>query len=180
MHADEDQEMMDVNQLGLSRDEAQELRAQLDAEAWQALLSLQHALANAPVLAPSAGFADRVLQTLAVRERRRAQRRSLIGIISFALGSIFVTALLFLLSPLGVMTQASGWAALLDSALQLVGFATTWLVIVRAFIAAFVHATGEPGLVLLALLALALTLAWAQMIVESSPLDHSIHATEAL
>ncbi len=180
MHADEDQEMMDVNQLGLSRDEAQELRAQLDAEAWQALLSLQHALANAPVLAPSAGFADRVLQTLAVRERRRAQRRNLIGTIAFVLGSILVIALLFWSSPLGGLIQVSGWAALLDSAMQFVGVAATGLIITRTFAATLAHAAGETGLLLYALFALALTLVWTRLVTGSAPLNHSAHATEVL
>lgn len=171
MHADRDQERMDVNPLGLSQEEAQELRAELDAESWQGMLSLQHALANAPMLAPSIGFSERVLRTLAVQERRRARRRSIIGGSAFALGCVIVTALLLWLSPLSAMAQPSGWAALLNGVASFIGVAVVLLQIAATFVRVLATLLGGGTAVLLALVALLMTLLWTRIAGGWTPLN---------
>jgi hypothetical protein len=164
MYGDEDQETTDVYQLGLSQDEASELQAQLDAEAWQALLAVQHALANAPMLAPSAGFTARVLQSLAVRERDRAWRRNVIGSMGFALGSLVFTAWAVWSSPLSTLMLIGGWTALLDEFTAFITSASTLFSILLAFMQVVLDVTGEWLLFAFAVLALALTLVWTHIV----------------
>lgn len=171
MHGEGDQEMRDLNASGLDRAEALELQAQLDADEWTALLAVQHAFANAPTLSPSSGFGDRVLHSLAVRQRRQARRRELAGIIAFAFGSNILTAFVLWLSPLGALTGANGWADLLNTFASFVGVMQVVLEIAGAF-AQVIPAVLGGGIVLaLALLALVLTILWTRIVVGWTPLN---------
>lgn len=171
MHGEENQGMMDVSQSGLSQAEARELQSHLDPEEWTALLGVQHAFANAPLLAPSAGFGDRVMQKLAIRERQQARRRSVIGVFALTSGSIFFTALLLWLSPLSALAQANVWADLLITITSLVGVMAVVLEIARAFAQALPGWLGEWIALALALFALVLTILWTRIVVGWTPLN---------
>jgi hypothetical protein len=160
--------MMDY---GLSPDEARELQAQLDADEWEALLQVQRQLLDAPMAAPSAAFANRVLAQVVARERQQARRRNVIGSLVLALGSLTFTGLMIWNSPLGTLMQVGGWAVLLDSALSLFGLSATLLSIGRTFVETLVTATGGISLLLFALFALALTLIWTRVASGNAPLS---------
>jgi hypothetical protein len=171
MHGEENQGMTDMNQSGLNQAEAHELQANLDAEGWAALLDVQHAFANAPLLSPSAGFGDRVLQSLAVRERMRARRRSLMGVTAFTLGSVLFTSLFIWLSPLGALTQANGWVDLLNTFTSFVGVMAVVVEIVGTFAQVLSGLIGEWLVLALSLFALLLTILWTRIVVGWTPLN---------
>ena len=160
--------MMDY---GLNPDEARELQAQLDAGEWDALLQVQRQLSDAPMLAPSAGFTNRVLTELAVRERRQARRRNVIGAIAFAFGTLVVTALVIWASPLDLLVQARGVGTLFNTLLSLANSLSTLFFIGRTFGEVLLHDTGSTGLLLFALFAFALTLVWARVVAGTAPLN---------
>jgi hypothetical protein len=171
MHGEENQTMTELNQSGLSQAEARELQASLDAEDWAALLDVQHAFASAPLLSPSAGFGDRLMQSLAVRERRRARRRSITGVTAFALGSTLLTVLFIWLSPLGVLTQANGWVDLLNTFASFVGVMAVVLEIAGTFTQVLSGLFGEWIVLALSLFALLLTILWTRIVVGWAPLN---------
>jgi hypothetical protein len=171
MHGEENQGMTDVNQTGLSQGEARELQAHLDTEGWAALLAVQRAFASAPMLAPSAGFGDRVLQKLAVRERQRAWRRSVAGIIAFSLGSTIFTAFLLWLSPLSGLTQASGWAELLNTFASFVDVLAVVLEIAATFTQVLAKLLGDWIVLGFSLFALLLTILWTRIVAGWTPLN---------
>ncbi len=161
--------MMDY---GLNNEEVRELQSQLDGDEFEALLQVQRQLLDTPMAAPAVDFTSRVMTRLAERERQQARRRSAFGAIGFVSGSLIVAALAIWTSPLGMLVQVSGWAALLDSTLSLFGVASTMFIIVRSFAGALFEAIGSTSLVLFALLTLALTLTWTRLVAGSGPLTH--------
>jgi Na+-driven multidrug efflux pump len=163
--------MTEVYQPGLSQAEARELQAHLDTEEWTGLLAVQHAFANAPMLPPSTGFSDRVLQGLSVRERERARRRSATGVIAFALGSVTFITLVFWLSPLEVLTQANGWAELLNTLTSLVGVSAVLLEIAGTFAQVLTGFLNVWIVLALGLFSLLLTLLWTRVVVGWTPLN---------
>lgn len=177
MHAEEDQGQTDVYQLGLSQAESNELQAHLDGGEWTALLAVQHALANAPLLAPSGGFGDRVMQELAIRERRQAWRRTVLGAILLTLGSILFVVQSFWLSPLNAFIQPTGWADLLTAFTSSVGILTVVAQVVGAFAGALFQMLGQETLVALSVFGLLLTILWSLIVTGSAPLNRL--ATEA-
>ncbi len=158
--------MMDY---GLNNDEVRELQAQLDADEFDALLQVQRQLLDAPMAAPAGDLTSRVMARLAAQEQRQVRRRNTFGVIGFVAGSLIVSVLAIWSSPIGILVQVSGWAALLDSILSLFSVVTTMFVIVRSFADALLDAIGGPSLVLFALLALALTLVWTRLVAGNVP-----------
>jgi hypothetical protein len=171
MRGEADQDMTDMNQFGLGRDEARALRADLDVEEWAALLDVQRSFASAPLLSPSAGFVDRVRQSLAARERQRARRRSILGITCFILGSILITAQYLWLSPFAALSQARGWTDLLNMFASSVSILAVILEIAGAFAQTMLGLLGEWLVLSLSLFALALTILWTRVVVGWTPLN---------
>jgi hypothetical protein len=171
MRAEEDQREMDVNQSGLTQAESNELQARLDAEEWSALLAVQHTLANAPLVTPSAGFGDRVMQQLAVRQRQQARRRNLAGGVIFTLSSILFISLFFWLSPLDAFTQPTGWAEMLTTFTALVGVMTVVVQIGAAFARVLFELFGQETVVALSVFALLLTMLWSLVVTGWAPLN---------
>ncbi len=160
--------MMDY---GLNNEEVRELQAQLDADEFEALLQVQRQLLDTPMAAPTVDFANRVMTRLAVHERQQDRRRSALGAVGFISGSLIVAALAIWTSPLGTLVQVSGWTALLDNAISLLGVGTTVFVIALSFAGALFEAIGSASLVLFALLTLALTLIWTRLVAGPGPLN---------
>ncbi len=159
--------MMDY---GLNPDEAHELQGQLDAGEWEALLQVQRQLLDAPMLAPSVGFADRVLAELAVRERQQARWRNTVGATAFAFGTLVVLGLTVCSTSFGLLTQVNGWAGLLNAALSFIGLCSTLFLIASTFAEALLRTVGGMSLLLLAFFALALTLLWTRVVAGNAPL----------
>lgn len=169
MPGKEDQEIDEMFVPGLDQAEARELQANLNAEEWTALLAVQHAFANAPMLTPSSGFGDRVMQKLVSRELAQARRRSAAGILALALGSIVFTALL--LSPLDALTQANGWAEIANALTSSVGILAAVLDIAGTFAQVLAAMFDEVTVVGFSLFALLLTILWTRVVVGWTPLN---------
>ncbi len=174
-----DSEMSYTN-YGLSPEEGNELRTQLDSGEWQALLTVQQLFAATPMTSPDAGFSNRVMVRLAERERARAQRRTAIGIFAFGLGSMLLTAFLVWSSPLGALAEPSGWVALLNGIAFTVSAGTTVLVILGTFAQTLWNGQGVFVLVLLALFVLCLTWIWTYVVTRPALASRLIRSTEAL
>jgi hypothetical protein len=171
MQGEENPGVTDTNQFGLSLEEARALRADLRAEEWAGLLDVQHAFVSAPLISPPPGFGDRVLQSLAVRERRRARRRSILGITFFILGSIIFTTQYLWLSPLSSLTQLSGWADLLDMFASFVGIMAVVLEIAGAFAQFLLGQVSEWMVLALSFFAMILTILWTRVVDSWTPLN---------
>ena len=171
MHGEENQAKMEMNQFGLSQEEARDLQASLNAEEWSALLDVQHALANAPLLSPSAAFGGRVLSSLAVREQRRARRRTLLGLVSLAFGTILFAGMFIWLSPFGVLTEVNGWVEILYTFTSFVGVMAVVFEVARTFTGVVYAPVGEWVVLSFSLFALMLTILWTRIVVGWTPLN---------
>lgn len=174
MHGEAEPDKREMNHIGMTQSEASELNGTLDAEGWAALLEVHHAFANAPLVAPSAGFGERVLTSLAARERRQARRRSIVGVFAFAFGSILFTALIVWLSPLGALTQANGWADLLNMFASSLSVLAVVLEIGGKFARAMPGLVGEWFLVTLSLVAFLMTIGWTRIVAGWTPLNRPV------
>src|ERR671936_993222 len=94
----------------LPLDEARELQANLTPAEWEAFLAVHAELVNAPMLAPSATFTNRVRARVNAREAARARRRNLVGVIAFGMGAVVVSAWILIFSPANLLLEPSNWA----------------------------------------------------------------------
>ncbi len=173
-----DSEMSYTN-YGLTPEEGNELQAQLDPGEWQALVSVQQLLTTTPMLAPDAGFSNRVLTRLATRERARALRHNILGALAFGLGSTLLAAFLLWTSPLGALAAPEGWVSLLDGLNYLVSASMTLFVLATTFTQAFWYGDGKIVVMLVALFAVSLTLIWTYMVTRPALSSRLIRAMEA-
>lgn len=162
--------MMDY---GLNPDEARELQDELTANEWEALLQVQRQLLDAPMLAPSPDFTNRVLTELELRKRKLAWWRNLIGLCGFTLGTLIVIGLVLWSSPFSLVIHVNGWTELVRGALSLWNFLSTLLLIGRTFTQVLLDQIGSTGLLLFALFALALTVIWTRVVAGNAPLTRS-------
>ncbi len=170
-----DSEMSYTN-YGLTPEEGNELQAQLDPGEWQSMLTVQQLLTSAPIVAPDAGFSNRVMSRLATRERVRAQRRSALGALAFGLGSMALIAFFIWSSPLAALADTSGWVTLMNGIASLIPAVTTILVLFLTFTGT---EGGEIALLVTALFAFSLTLIWIYMVTRPALSSRPIRATEA-
>ncbi len=175
---DKDVEMR-YSDFGLTPDEGRELQAALDPGEWMGLLAVQQLLTAAPVAAPDAAFSNRVLARLESHERARSLRRSMLGGLLVALGSLLFTGFVIWSSPLASLTQINIWMALSNSIQFLVPAMETVYLVLRTFAAVMWEGNGELLLLLLALFSLALSLLWTRIVMRPAPVNRLIRSTEA-
>lgn len=136
-------------------------------EEWEAMQRVSRLFTDAPLMSPSPGFADRVMQRLAQRQARR--QRLLAG------GALVVVclSLVALVLPETVRWLAMLWQVLTEPSLlshgaklvaQLLSLAESvggacWLVF-----AAFLSSFNQPVLLGYSLLVLALTILWIRLV----------------
>ena len=107
-------------------------------------------------------------------------RRTALGILVFALGSMMLTAFVLWSSPLGALAEPSGWVTLLNGIAQLVPAVTTVLVILRTFTQTLWSGEGAVLVLLGALFAISLTSVWTYMVTRPALASHLIRSTEVL
>ncbi len=163
---------------GLTPEEGNELQAQLDPGEWLALVSVQQLLTTTPMLAPDAGFSNRVLTRLATRERARALRHNILGSLAFGLGSVLLTAFLIWTSPLGALAAPEGWVSLLDGLNYIVSACMTLFVLTTTFTQTLWYGDGKILVMLVALFATSLTIIWTYMVSRPALSSRLIRATE--
>ncbi len=176
---DQKQDEMSYRDYGLSPEEGKELNSQLDAAEWQALLAVQQMLRTAPLAAPDAAFSNRVLTRLATRERARAQKRSALGGLIFAFGSLLLVGFVIWSSPLVPLLAGISPASAINGIASLVPAAATVLVVASTFGTALLAGNTGIGLMLMALFASGLTLIWTRIVMRPALLNRPIRATEA-
>ena len=136
-------------------------------EEWEAMQRVSRLFADAPLMGPPPGFADRVMQRLARRQTRR--RRFLAGIALLAaclgLGAFALPEIIGLLATLWqVVSQPSLWSCGAQLMVQLLGLAESlggacWLVTTALF-----SSFDQPALLGYSFLVLALTAFWIRLV----------------
>ncbi len=135
---------------------------------WAALLAVHQQLSNARMLSPTPGFANRVMNRIAARGQKRAQRQSLVGVFAFLVGSVAVFALTVYLSPLGELWQTGGWVELVNEVIVWLAFLSALTRVANTLGLALLERSGEGALLLMAFVAFGLTFLWARLVSGSA------------
>jgi anti-sigma factor RsiW len=183
MHSEFNDRMMRALDQALTPEETRVLREHLRtctscAREWAALLNAHETLSAAPLLAPPAGFTDRVLTRVAMQQERSSPLAVFVKTV-LVLAAIVIAALIVAALPLTIVFYPGIWAALLQTCLSFVALLTVLLDLAFALARLIAALIGGGTLLALTLFAILLFVIWVRLVSNPAPFNRLIRATEA-
>jgi anti-sigma factor RsiW len=131
---------------------------------WSALRAAHETLSRVVVVAPSAGFAERVAARVAVAEQQRALRHNILGGFAFGCGTLVILLLIIASSPFSTWLQPSSLAMLIRTLAETGNVFSVLLAWTIAATRVLLQVIGGGPVLAVALMALLLTMAWARLV----------------
>jgi anti-sigma factor RsiW len=131
---------------------------------WAALRAAHETLSRGVVVAPSAGFAERVAVRVAVAEQRRAVRYNILGGLAFSCGTLVILLLIIASSPFSAWLRPSSLAMLIRTLTETGNVLSVLLAWTIAVTRVLLQVVGGGPVLAVALMALLLTMGWARLV----------------